>query len=627
MPVADNDLIVATRNGAPRKVIVAVHGIGDQITYETAQSVAFRFFDYFDVPPVLPLGRFHRTTNVAPGVVIMDELAPPLGGTGFAEMYWANVPRELVTQGYTLEEAKHWARTIVARLQYKAQQSAGGAVRPRGMTVRQHRMLQAVLEELIDAVYVLENLTFLAERAGVFKFDLKKVLDGFLNDVQVVTEFENQRRAILGRFHEMLDGIVDRMPDAEIYVVGHSEGSVVAFLGLLNGMSTTPVPRWVENVRGLMTIGSPIETHVVLWDDLWAFRPAPDLKRPPITWWNYFDYGDPIAYSLVRTKEWLRDGDGTIPQPTVSNWGSFFELHEVAFSRYPLPGKAHVDYWDDAGVFNHFIDEVVRPAPQRADGTVTEKKREPGSVPVPQSKAIGRLGRVVPYVLVAALMYVATFLLYKPVNAALAPPVAQQAAAPQAAALAQQQAAQPGQPQPPIEELRTADTFRNIVGFGWLLAAMSVMVRVPRLTDLRRSPMLWLISGVFIAGAFFSYRLLVHESTIRLIDDVIPFGVPVEIVVALTTIVAALWSHAKPSRGVRPLLTLGCLLVAGIVVRLLIEAETRGDVWPVVLGAIGFLYVWWLSTLLFDLTVVWHTYVVNSGAIQAMRAMTAPTRK
>src|SRR5215213_8176580 len=99
----------------PKKLIIAIHGIGDQIRYETAQSVAFRFYDFYDLPPALPVGQFY---SGASGVVVMQPPGNP--NLAFAEAYWADVPRELVKQGYTLEEAKKWARTIVARLNLRA---------------------------------------------------------------------------------------------------------------------------------------------------------------------------------------------------------------------------------------------------------------------------------------------------------------------------------------------------------------------------------------------------------------------------------------------------------------------------------------------------------------------------
>jgi hypothetical protein len=260
------------------KIIVAVHDIGDQIANTTVQSVAFRVFDYYGKPPAIPLGRFHWAKSAPAGIVLLTsppapdpEVPVPIG---FAEVYWADIPRELRTKGFTLEEAKQWARTIIARLNVKAKASSGKHM--------DYRMLETVVDELVDAVFVLERLTFLADYAGLFKFELKKVLNDFINDVQVVTEFKEFREGILKKFDDVMKVIAED-PEAEIYIVGHSEGSVVAYFGLLKALSSLPTPpAWVNQVRGLMTIGSPIETHLLLWADLWKFTPSSKPPRPRI---------------------------------------------------------------------------------------------------------------------------------------------------------------------------------------------------------------------------------------------------------------------------------------------------------------------------------------------------------
>jgi hypothetical protein len=157
-----------------KKIIVAVHGIGDQMSYETAQSVAFRFCDYCNVPPAIPLGLFHPLQAKEYGFLVDAPPDSPLPGLGFAEVYWAGVARELIEQKYTIEEAKKWARTIIARLNLRARQTARAQgltpgkssqrsitrLIPRSwrtgddyaLTPEQYLMLEAVLDELIDAV-------------------------------------------------------------------------------------------------------------------------------------------------------------------------------------------------------------------------------------------------------------------------------------------------------------------------------------------------------------------------------------------------------------------------------------------------------------------------------------------
>jgi hypothetical protein len=78
---------------------------------------------------------------------------------------------------------------------------------------------------------VLENLLFLADKAGLFKFDLREVLDAYLGDVQIVAEFADYRRDIVLRFHQAMQHIYDEQrdkgnEDVRLHIVAHSEGTV-----------------------------------------------------------------------------------------------------------------------------------------------------------------------------------------------------------------------------------------------------------------------------------------------------------------------------------------------------------------------------------------------------------------
>jgi hypothetical protein len=95
----------------PMKMIIAVHGIGDQIGYATAQSVVSQVGNYYDIMASMPLGRFYATLGSGecrPAPIVMS--APPdpavFVGLGFAEVYWAEVPRRIVREGHILEETK-----------------------------------------------------------------------------------------------------------------------------------------------------------------------------------------------------------------------------------------------------------------------------------------------------------------------------------------------------------------------------------------------------------------------------------------------------------------------------------------------------------------------------------------
>jgi hypothetical protein len=579
---------VTTSPTSVPKILVAVHGIGDQIANATVQSVAFRLYEYYGLPPAVPLGRFHRSANAPPGVELFEREHDPKFPVrlGLAEVYWADVPRGLVTTGFTLESAKLWARTIVARLNMKAADSEQ-------MDWRQYRMLESVVDELVDAVFVLDNVTFLADLAGLFKFDLKKVLDDFLNDVQVVTEFDEYRDSILKKFGDVMEVIANdaKAAGAEIYIVGHSEGSVVAYFGLLSALSRRPLPpAWVSQIRGLMTIGSPIETHLLLWANLWKYKPSqPPPADAPIVWWNYLDYGDPIAYRLIKTREWMAE----------NGWDKFFRFpseHDVGFARYVLPGKAHVDYWADSDLFAHFIENVVN-LPQSKRRAAQDSGKKAG---LPRNRWFaGFTASVFPYLLVGTLMFLAVYCLYTPVATTLE------------------------------AEQSSRVTFGNLMGLTLLLAGMTASVRIPRMTPSKRW---WLGAGLFFVAALGLYPLLVAPVTQDLIDNALAFlplpratlfgrSMTLPIAVLLTTAVASVWSYWRPARGVWPLLVPGGLLTLAIMVQILRQDDSETTLWPILLGSGLFLYAWWLATLLFDLSVVWHSYVRWSSAMDAMRQM------
>src|SRR5512138_357116 len=95
--------MAATTSVAPAKILVAVHGIGDQIGYETAQAVARQVGEYYDVATAIPLGRFYTGVGASNTAVPMPFLVTTTDNpalrrktgfdVGFAEVYWASIPR------------------------------------------------------------------------------------------------------------------------------------------------------------------------------------------------------------------------------------------------------------------------------------------------------------------------------------------------------------------------------------------------------------------------------------------------------------------------------------------------------------------------------------------------------
>jgi hypothetical protein len=176
------------------KLIVAVHGIGDQTRCETIQQVARQFCKFYRLPDTIPLGHLFSQivdsgSPAQPATGVFRHEGLP--GLGFAEVYWAGVPRVLERKNYTLEDAKQWARTIVGRV---AERGTAGQ-EPPGLDAEPPNceLAEQVIGELIDAVDTIEKLCWLASTARLFQFGLKQMLMDYLGDVQVVTEFAGYR--------------------------------------------------------------------------------------------------------------------------------------------------------------------------------------------------------------------------------------------------------------------------------------------------------------------------------------------------------------------------------------------------------------------------------------------------
>ena len=388
---------VAAQPGADekvRKVIVAVHGVGDQYNFATIQAVVNQFCRFYGQPAAVPLGRFHGEPRFS--------ISPPFpSGTfdhlGFAEVYWARIPREVVGDAHTIEESKQWAGTLVERMRLESRLAGGDEE----YSDADYDRIRLVVEEMIQTLAVLERLSFLAAQAGLFTFDLKKLLENYLGDVQIVAEFDTSRGTILEAFRKTMEEVSTKFKTADIYIIAHSEGTVVSLLGLLEAGRRPDPPAWLGQVRGFMTLGSPIDKHLILWPDLFG-RARPTVRFDPgarIKWHNYYDRGDPIGFDLDRIRKWL----------ALHGWDGVFDFsadNDFGFVRYPFPGKAHVDYWDDPDVFGHFIEHVVKESP-----VPPRPPRQP-----PASLRLKKvLSYVVPYLMVTALIMTGVYILYRAV--------------------------------------------------------------------------------------------------------------------------------------------------------------------------------------------------------------------
>lgn len=668
------------------KIIIAIHGIGSQRHSDTIRSVARRFCNHVKPPlPVMPLGFFFIGKG---SEVRFSRLDTPVGNAlqtiGFAEVFWADIPRQVVKEDDTLEETKAWGATVSSRAR---EVYLSHVTDKRELKGEDFALAADVVDEIIETIAVLENLLAVFAKMGLFKFDLAPLLRDFIGDVQIVTEFDWYRQKIVARFHREMVQIVNKFKDSpdstpEIYIIAHSEGSVVSFLGLLEALSGRGIadpekpdeqnpPDWIRFVRGFMTIGSPIDKHLVLWPKLWeregkdklllasrregsavVFGPAsgpPRLRlEHPIQWRNYYDFGDPIGFKLEGVAEFLKK-----QCCKAFDFASDNKHDDFGFSRYLLPGKAHNDYWDDSTVFGHFIDDVVmRGAPQ---GTPAA----PAPRPPKDRIGVGFVATAIPYLLTLALHFCAVFLLLNAVTNFLLPknPIGTElwkltwdivvlgllmsgvtvaARLPRLvktagwrwhwAALTAFLLGAVGVWLRPPQDLAAyranaflADAFQvcaNVVGSGQVKAGIALLLVGAVVVDARGSlapralPFARLI--LFVCGA-----LLVLPMSIPLLAaDTQHPGWP--LVLAAAVVAATGWLAPRGLRiAHRTLIFCGALLLLVVMGHLLADDSVL-SAWPLMLAGFISLYLWRLGILLFDLAFVWHRYIRCSVAVQTL---------
>jgi hypothetical protein len=436
-------------------------------------------------------------------------------------------------------------------------------------------------------------------------------------------------------------------------------------------------------LRGYLTIGSPIDKHILLWPGLFKsfdFEPACEFfnGQRKIKWRNYYDYGDPIGFKLDAARIWLK-------QHKCAPF-EFEEENDIGFARYVLPGKAHNDYWEDGAVFEHFIRDVI--------------KGEGAGAPEPKTRPLVYvLSPTVPYLVSFLLLGFGMFILYRAVTNYTHPDLDHLARYIRYTVLGlfENKAS--------ISNTQVGLHSIEIAGF---IAGITLLARLPRLAAGLR----WFGWGLvaFLAGCG-CYCLVAWDSRGEIGQVFEGFGAygPTIGVLGLGLVVAllSLFLVKRPShefdrsavvarkqrwifQGMRPLLIAGAGAVGLLVVsqmlphsglfkkeRIYLRANAasykgsrlkdlkrhdperwidrahlnRDDlnmlfypdplkepnyapehvkdvtdllqahphVWPVLLSGAFFLYFWWLAALIFDLAFVWQRYVRHGVANERLK--------
>ena len=152
-------------NNEVEKVIVTVHGVGDQTRFATLQQTVSQFCQYHGEVAAVPLGNFHTvgtlpatspgtlpgTPPPMPALVLSAPYPSELRKFAFAEVYWADIARKVAEEKYTLEDVAPWVRTIVSRVRMNDLSS-------QKLTADDQRRIEQVLGEMLQTISVLERL-------------------------------------------------------------------------------------------------------------------------------------------------------------------------------------------------------------------------------------------------------------------------------------------------------------------------------------------------------------------------------------------------------------------------------------------------------------------------------------
>src|SRR6266542_2003902 len=82
------------RDPTIKKIVVAIHGIGDQYRNATVRSVINIFSRCFDQTVAVPLGSFYGVDSTMQTFRLKAPPAvkPSIADIGFVEVYWADIP-------------------------------------------------------------------------------------------------------------------------------------------------------------------------------------------------------------------------------------------------------------------------------------------------------------------------------------------------------------------------------------------------------------------------------------------------------------------------------------------------------------------------------------------------------
>lgn len=301
----------------------------------------------------------------------------------FSEIYWGDITGELFEQAG--EEVNIWTKSLTARmreelLEIELIQSKKGkdldatddpfrfAREIDADDAKTQRFLYEVLDNVCRLMIPLEKgLNLRAKNIS----DL--VFNRFLGDVQLFAEYVTCRDKAVHRFQHWMDALVashwqhedpklNRKP--VFHIIAHSLGTVMSLHTLVNEAQKESKTSWIHNVESFVTLGSPIDKFLLIWPGISEYQsweqPLVNPIFPRIRHYNLCDEQDPVGHYLnsLYKKPLIQS---ILGEKTVDEQGNaHYKAHvDQVYVRYPIAGKAHVDYWTDQALFDYILSRTV----------------------------------------------------------------------------------------------------------------------------------------------------------------------------------------------------------------------------------------------------------------------------
>ena len=329
------------------KVVIVVHGMGEQRQFEISKKVA-RNLCQASYPPGEHPEHHDCYSNLS---VKSDPLL-----SKDKELLQYRVVREDVS-AFAVHEI-HWAN--IAKDYNRPNIFVffkNAAIRAMKIPKRKFRqkIVYAILIFMMTFVLLIPWL--ICKYFRMFSSKISRVYEAFWGDVELYSRgdvddldyvfggFDHVYHHVNQRFDSVMSRIGERFE--EIYLITHSLGTVLTINRIINAaLQDTGIKKeLLKKIKLIITFGSPVDKFAALYPNTLVpvFIPrANPVIEEPIIWYNITAYWDPTGGKiddLFRKVSWLGNNLFSFPLKEILFIGNTI--------RSRVPALAHTSYWND----------------------------------------------------------------------------------------------------------------------------------------------------------------------------------------------------------------------------------------------------------------------------------------